>query len=109
MDAHHNWSYSYKPQFLGLIFSVLLTVAAYRIVTHYELTDVALTWTIVGLGLAQVLAQLFFFFHLGLESKPQWGLVTFIFTVVVILIVVGGSLWIMDNLNYDLMPKMENP
>ncbi len=108
IDAHHGWNASYKPQYLGLTLSFIMTIAAYRIVTHYELTEPLLTLTIVGLGLFQVIAQLFFFFHLGLESKPKWGVVTFIFTVLVIVIVIGGSLWIMSNLNYNLMPTMEN-
>jgi cytochrome o ubiquinol oxidase subunit IV len=108
IDAHHGWNASYKPQYLGLVLSLILTIAAYRIVTHYDLTEQLLTLTIVGLGLLQVITQLFFFLHLGLESKPHWGMVTFIFTVLVIGIVIGGSLWIMSNLNYDLMPQMEN-
>jgi len=107
IDANHGWNASSKPQYLGLVLSLLLTAAAFWIVRHHDLTDFGTTLAIVGLGLAQVLFQLFFFLHLGLESKPHWGMITFLFTVMVILIVIGGSLWIMANLNYDLMPPME--
>ena len=108
IDAHHGWNYSYKPQFLGFVTSLLLTLAAYRIVTHYELTDFLLILTVSGLAILQALLQLFFFLHLGLEEKPQWGLITFLFTALVMVIIIGGSMWIMNNLNYNLMPPMEH-
>jgi cytochrome o ubiquinol oxidase subunit IV len=106
IDAHHGWNASYKPQFLGFVMSLLLTVAAYRIVMEHELTDFFLTLIIFGFGLAQAVIQLLFFFHIGLESKPRWGMITFLFTLMVALIIIGGSLWIMSNLSYDLMPPM---
>lgn len=106
IDTFHGWSRSYKPQFLGFIVSLVLTLAVYRIVTHYQLSDFLLYLTIFGAAVLQALAQLFFFLHLGLESKPHWGMITFLFTILVVFIIIGGSLWIMNNLNYDLMPKM---
>jgi len=108
IDLHHGWNRSFKPQFLGFVFSALLTFAAYRIVMHHHFADGALMWTIVGLGVTQAILQLVFFLHLGLETKPHWNMITFLFTVLVILIVVGGSVWIMDSLNYNLMPTMEH-
>ncbi|MGE5196532.1 MAG: cytochrome o ubiquinol oxidase subunit IV [Anaerolineae bacterium] len=108
IDAHHGWNRSYKPQFLGFITSLVLTLAVYRIITHYELTDVLLTVTVFGLAFFQAVLQLFFFLHLGMESKPQWGMITFLFALLVIIVVVGGSLWIMNNLNYNLMQMMNH-
>jgi cytochrome o ubiquinol oxidase subunit IV len=108
IDAHHGWNASFKPQFLGFVLSVLLVAASYRIVTHYHLAHWALTFTIFGIAIAQALIQLVFFLHLGLESKPYWNTITFIFVVLVIVIVIGGSLWIMDNLSYNLMPDMKH-
>ncbi len=107
IDVHHGWNRSYKPQFVGYLMSFLLTFAIYRIVTHHELRDGLLSYTIVGFTLLQALIQFFFYFHLGLESKPHWSTITFLFTVLVLIIVIGGSLWIMNNINYDLMPKMQ--
>ena len=107
IDAHHGWNLSFKPQFIGFTASFILLVAVHRIVTHYELTSDLLNFTIVGLALGQALIQLFFFFHVGLETKPHWSLITFLFTILVILIIVFGSMWIMSNLNYDLMPSMK--
>ncbi|NGX38158.1 MAG: Cytochrome bo(3) ubiquinol oxidase subunit 4 [Chlamydiae bacterium] len=104
LDRHHGWNVSFKPLVLGFVLSLLLTMAAYRLVTRYHLTSTALTLTVLGLGTAQVLIQLVFFFHLGLESKPPWNLVTFLFMVLVVIIVLGGSLWIMHNLKHYVIP-----
>ena len=106
IDAHHGWNASYKPQFLGLTSSLILTFAAYRIVIHHHLEGLALIITVLALAGLQAVLQLIFFLHLGLESKPHWGLLTFLFTFLVLIIIVGGTLWIMGNLNYDLMPTM---
>ena len=102
----HGWNASYKPQFIGLVMSFLLTVTAYRFVTHHVLSDTLLYLTVFGCCLSQVLIQFIFFLHLGLEDKHHWRTITFLFTVLVVLIIVGGTLWIMSNLYYDLMPTM---
>ncbi len=108
IDLNHRWTVSFKPQFLGFVFSLLLIVAIYRIVTHHDFPNSLLTITVVSFCTLQALIQLFFFLHVGLESKPHWPTITFLFTLLVIFIVIGGSLWIMNNLNYNLMPPMEH-
>ncbi len=104
IDSHHGWNTSTKPQWLGYVFSLILIIASYRIAVYGHLSDGALMWALSGMAFAQSLVQLFFFFHLGLESSPKWNLISFLFTALVIAIVIGGSLWIMIHLNYNLMP-----
>jgi cytochrome o ubiquinol oxidase subunit IV len=104
IDPHSRWNVSFKPQFLGFVFSIILTLAAYRIVTHYHLTNLVLIVTLFSIGISQALVQLIFFLHLSLESKPRWNLITFLFMVLIVFVVIGGSLWIMYNLSYNLMP-----
>ncbi len=106
IDLHHGWNVSLKPSFLGFVLSLLLLLSAYQIVVHEHLSDGALMFTVVGIAFLQAILQLIFFFHLGLESKPHWNTIIFLFTVLVIIIVIGGSLWIMNNLNYNLMMDM---
>lgn len=48
--------------------------------------------------------QLFFFLHLGQESKPYWNSQLFLFMLTILVILVIGSLWIMHNLSYNVMP-----
>ena len=91
----------------GFISSVILTLAAYQLVVNQVLAGWALIFTILGLATVQLAVQLLFFLHLGRESKPRWNFLVFAFMVIVVVIVAGGSLWIMKNLNYRTMTPTE--
>lgn len=102
--------YNVKNLVIGFILSLMLTIAAYLAVTNAGdgLSNRALICMIVGLALTQLLVQLLFFLHLGREEKPRLNLIVFAFMLVVVGIVAGGSLWIMHNLNYHMMPEEMN-
>ncbi len=94
-------------QFRGLRFftflaSLFLTLAAFFIVESFQ-KSWATQLTVAILGLIQAWMQLVIFLQLGRESKPRWNLIVFLFTIMVTLILVLGSLWIMNHLNYNLM------
>jgi len=88
--------------------SIILTVEAYLLVVHRVLQGKSLVAAIIGLALTQFLVQLFFFLHLGRETKPRWKLMVFGLMVMIVVIFVGGSLWIMYNLNYNMSPSQIN-
>lgn len=100
---------TYQSYFIGYILSVGLTLAAYYFVNrhvqseHHAYAHQTLVYAVMGLASVQFLVQLYFFLHLGRESKPRWNLVTFGFMMIVLVIVVFGTIWIMDNLNYHMM------
>ncbi|MDB5171051.1 MAG: putative cytochrome ubiquinol oxidase chain cyoD [Candidatus Saccharibacteria bacterium] len=90
-----------KSYATGFILSVVVTLAAYSLVVHHVFTGWDLVFALIALALVQLLIQLIFFLHLGNESKPRWNLIVFSFMMVVVLIVAIGTLWIMDNLDYN--------
>lgn len=96
---------SFKSYLLGFILSLLFTIIPYYLVTNHVLTSDVLTAGILGLAMIQLLIQLIFFLHLGEESKPRWNLIMLISTFGIILLIVVGSIWIMNNLNYKMMPE----
>lgn len=95
-----------KPLLMGWILSLLLTLAAYFIAIHQQGNQWAVSVEILGLCTLQAIIQLICFFQLGIEPKPHWNLITFLFMLLLIIIVIGGSLWIMYNLDYNMMLKM---
>ena len=97
------WTYT-----AGFVFSVLLTLIAYLLVTKHYLSGWGLTAGILGLAVVQLMVQLVAFLHLGRESRPRWNLLAFLFMTMVVLIVVLGSLWIMHHLNYNMTPQDTN-
>jgi cytochrome o ubiquinol oxidase subunit IV len=98
---------TFKSYILGFLLSILLTVVAYLAVAEHLIDGWLLVFTLIGLGIIQASIQLILFLHLGKESRPQWNLLVFLFMAMVLIILVCGSLWIMNNLNYHNMPSME--
>lgn len=96
---------SVKPIVLGFLFSVLCTLAAYWIVAGHFLRPWLFLPTVAALGFLQTFVQLVCFFRLGIEEKPRWNLAMFLFMLLVVVLVIGGSLWIITNLDY----RMEIP
>jgi len=91
---------------IGFLLSIGLTLIAYFSVVDHLFNTAALNATIVILSIVQVIIQLVFFLHLGEETKPRWNLLVFLFMLLVLAILVWGTLWIMYNLDYRMMPTM---
>ena len=88
---------------VGFVLSVASTLIAYALVVNHVWPMSILVIIIAILAVVQLAVQLVFFLHLGDEKGPRWKLVTITFAIIVVVILVGGSLWIMNNLNYNMM------
>jgi cytochrome o ubiquinol oxidase operon protein cyoD len=55
------------------------------------------------MAVIQVVVHLIYFLHMNTSSEERWNLVALLFTAMIIGIVVVGSLWIMYNLNINMM------
>lgn len=94
---------------IGFSVSLVLTFGSFGAVYYHEqtghegLSHDILVPLVVAFAVVQLIVQLVFFLHLGRETKPRWNYIVFLFMVLVLVIVVVGSLWIMDNLEYNMM------
>lgn len=93
-----------KSYVIGFLLSLILTAIPSYLVINKSLSSSALLATILGIAVVQMIVQIFFFLHLGRGPKPFYNVIFFISTVGVILIVVGGSIFIMNNLHYNMTP-----
>lgn len=93
---------SRKSYVIGFMSSIILTIIAFYLVITAAFPPKTLYIIISGLAIVQLFVQLIFFLHVNTHSKSAWNLLSLVFTLVVVLILVIGSLWIMYNL-YDLM------
>lgn len=96
-----------KSYVIGLILSLLLTFASFFTVSKQWLQGYPLYITIGVLAIVQMVVQLVCFLHVGREGKPHWNTLSFAFMFLVMVVIVGGSLWIMYNLSERVMPTME--
>ncbi len=103
-EIQKEWHGSMQAYLIGLGASLLLTLVAFLVVwARSSITREVVIFTLLGLAAAQATAQVLFFLHVGEEAKPRWETLVFLFTVLVLLIVVVGTLWIMTDLNNRLM------
>lgn len=86
----------------GFMLSILFTIIPYMLVVNERLSGWGLIFALFIFAFSQMAVQLYFFLHLGNEAKPRWNLLMFLFMSLVVGIVVLGSLWIMNNLDYGL-------
>jgi len=94
---------SIRAYALGFVLSLALTVAAYLIVVNKISEGVTLLGLLALLGLTQAVVQLFFFLHLDQGKGSRLKIAAFLSMLIVLVIVVGGSLWIMHHLDYNMM------
>lgn len=87
---------------VGFVLSVLLTLMAFWLVGGHHISGSAALFAIFGLALIQFCVQVLCFLHLGEDKRPRYKVMAFLFMILVVLILAGGSLWIMNNLNYHM-------
>ena len=87
----------------GFALSVLLTVIAFALVMKDMLSGFSMYATLTVLAVIQLFVQITYFLHLTTAPRMRWNVLSFIFTAIVVAILVAGTLWIMWSLNYYMM------
>lgn len=93
---------------VGFAGSIVLTLAAYLLVTQSNMSGTLLTITLAVLAIAQLCVQLVCFLHLDDEVGTRWRMWSLVSMIGAVLLIVFGSIWIMYNLDYHMMPKHES-
>jgi cytochrome o ubiquinol oxidase operon protein cyoD len=89
---------------IGLGLAIILTA------TSFFVADTDLVWqpsipvALVVLAIAQMGVHLVFFLHITTGPDNANNVLALAFGVLVVLILMSGSLWIMSNLNHNMMP-----
>ena len=58
---------------------------------------------IFGAAVAQILVHLHYFLHLDTSSAARWNVLALLFTLLIMFLFVGATLWIMSDLKYRMM------
>lgn len=103
--SHNVQHGSVRSYTIGFILSLVFTFIPYYLVVNQVIVGTALLVTIMGFAMIQMLIQITFFLHIGRGPKPNWNLFFFVSTFGIILVVVGGSIMIMNNLHYNMSPE----
>ncbi|WP_114238498.1 cytochrome o ubiquinol oxidase subunit IV [Dyella sp. C9] len=102
-DAAHADHGSAKSYLVGFALSVLLTLASFGVVMSGMVPHELMMPGIVLFGVAQLVVQLVCFLHMGTSPSQRSNLAIMLFTLLILAIVVVGSLWVLHNMNVNMM------
>ncbi len=94
---------SLKSYLTGFVLSLMLTAMPFALVMSSTLSSSATLAGIFSAGLVQILVHLYYFLHLDTSSAARWNVVALIFTILIMILFVGGTFWIMWSLYYRMM------
>jgi cytochrome o ubiquinol oxidase operon protein cyoD len=90
---------------IGFGLSVVLTAIPFWLVMSGVLGDKQVTALVIMLFAAvQIVVHMIFFLHMNASSEGGWTMMALIFTVVMVVIAMTGSLWVMHHLSVNMMP-----
>ena len=97
---------SVRGYVVGFILSVILTAIPFALVMSGTVPASTAVPAALALGAVQMVVHLVYFLHMDRASTRTWNMAAFVFTVIILVILVVGSLWVMHNLDVNMMPGM---
>nr|WP_238560084.1 cytochrome o ubiquinol oxidase subunit IV [Sphingomonas sp. Mn802worker] len=98
-----------KGYVTGFVLSVILTAIPFGLVMSGAIADKSVAAGIcMVLAIVQIVVHMIYFLHMNRKSESGWTLMSLIFTVIIVVIALTGSLWVMFHMNQNMMPPM-NP
>lgn len=92
-----------KGYVIGFVASVILTIIPFYLAANHLLPGMATYVVLLVCAVVQVMVHLVYFLHMETHTlEGRWNLISMIFAIVVVVIVIGGSVWIMWNLNVNM-------
>ena len=89
---------------VGLGLAILATIASFVVAQTDLLWPPGIPVGLVVLAFAQIGVHLVFFLHLGSGPDDTNNILALAFGVLIVFLVIAGSLWIVANLNANMMP-----
>jgi cytochrome o ubiquinol oxidase operon protein cyoD len=89
---------------VGLGLAVLLTATSFFIAGTDLVWQPSIPVAIIVLAIAQMGVHLVFFLHITTGADNTNNVMALAFGLLIVFLVIGGSLWIMANLNNNMMP-----
>lgn len=89
---------------VGFILAVILTVIPFWLVMNRPLEAGPTIAIIMIFAVVQVVVHMVYFLHMTPSQEGGWTFTTLIFTLIVVVIMLAGSLWVMSHLHSNMMP-----
>jgi cytochrome o ubiquinol oxidase operon protein cyoD len=97
---------SLKEYLTGFVLAVILTAIPFWLVLDHTFSRTSATVaTILALAAVQMVVHMIYFLHMNTKSEGGWSLLALLFTIMLVVIALSGSLWVMYHLNENMMPE----
>jgi cytochrome o ubiquinol oxidase operon protein cyoD len=98
---------TFKGYMTGFVLAVILTVIPFWLVMGkvFE-TSSTTAMVIMGIAAVQIVVHMVYFLHMNARSEGGWNMLALIFTLVIVVITLAGSIWVMFHLNQNMMPGL---
>jgi len=102
--------FSVRGYLVGFLLSVVLTAIPFWLVMAKVIpSSTGAAVAVLLIALVQILVHMVFFLHLDAKSQGGWNMLALIFTLVLVVIMLAGSLWVMHHMNANMMPMPMSP
>ena len=106
--APHNAHGTFRTYVTGFVLSVILTAIPFWLVMADVLGDNRTAGLVImAFAVVQIVVHMIYFLHMNTKSEGGWTFLALIFTIVMVVIALSGSLWVMNHLNNNMMPIHE--
>ncbi|WP_262027893.1 cytochrome o ubiquinol oxidase subunit IV [Microvirga sp. Mcv34] len=102
-DAHGSQG-TFRSYMTGFILSVILTAIPFWLVMGDVLDDTRTTGIIImALAAVQIVVHMIYFLHMNTKSEGGWTFLALLFTLILVVITLVGSIWVMYHLDQNMM------
>ncbi|WP_033073633.1 cytochrome o ubiquinol oxidase subunit IV [Sphingopyxis sp. MWB1] len=110
-DPHHGGHHeiemphaTMRDYVIGFVLSVILTAIPFWLVMTRPLEAGATAAIIMAFAVVQIIVHMVYFLHMTPKAEGGWSLTSLVFTIIIVVIMLAGSLWVMHHLNTNMMP-----
>lgn len=89
---------------LGFLLAALLTVASFYVVHTDVIWGGGIVMALIVLAVAQIGVHLVFFLHITTAPDNTNNILALAFGILIVVLLIGGSVWIMGHLSERMMP-----
>jgi cytochrome o ubiquinol oxidase operon protein cyoD len=98
-----------KGYMTGFFLAVFLTAVPFWLVMGKVIPNAqTLAIVVMFFAVIQIVVHMIYFLHMNTKSEGGWNMLALIFTLVLVVITLTGSIWVMFHLNSNMMPGMSH-
>jgi cytochrome o ubiquinol oxidase operon protein cyoD len=112
-DSHHDHHGDHGPHSTlrgyatGFVLAVILTAIPFWLVMGKVFNNSGAAGIILlGLASIQIVVHMVYFLHMNGKAEGGWSMLAMLFTALIVVIVLSGSIWVMYHMNHNMMPGM---